>query len=94
MLIKISFIQQGTTGLPKGATLTHHNILNNSRLVGQNLQYDINVCIHCIIRCFSRYNNIICSIIAQYRIGYFILHNYLKYSDYNYYLEYFVKILN
>ena len=27
----------GTTGAPKGATLSHHNILNNGRLVGRSL---------------------------------------------------------
>jgi fatty-acyl-CoA synthase len=30
----------GTTGNPKGATLTHHNILNNAFFVGQALGYD------------------------------------------------------
>ncbi len=29
----------GTTGFPKGATLTHTNILNNGYLVGEGLQY-------------------------------------------------------
>jgi fatty-acyl-CoA synthase len=29
----------GTTGFPKGATLTHHNILNNGRLVAAMLRY-------------------------------------------------------
>ncbi|HZU61541.1 MAG TPA: AMP-binding protein [Solirubrobacteraceae bacterium] len=29
----------GTTGFPKGATLTHHNILNNARFIGQLLGY-------------------------------------------------------
>jgi fatty-acyl-CoA synthase len=29
----------GTTGFPKGATLTHHNILNNARLVASMLHY-------------------------------------------------------
>ena len=29
----------GTTGFPKGATLTHHNILNNGYFVGQALHY-------------------------------------------------------
>jgi fatty-acyl-CoA synthase len=29
----------GTTGAPKGATLSHHNILNNGFLVGERLQY-------------------------------------------------------
>jgi fatty-acyl-CoA synthase len=37
----------GTTGFPKGATLSHHNILNNGYLCGQVLGYDENsrVCI-------------------------------------------------
>jgi fatty-acyl-CoA synthase len=29
----------GTTGSPKGATLSHHNILNNARFVGHALRY-------------------------------------------------------
>jgi fatty-acyl-CoA synthase len=29
----------GTTGFPKGATLSHHNILNNARFVARTLQY-------------------------------------------------------
>jgi fatty-acyl-CoA synthase len=29
----------GTTGFPKGATLTHHNILNNGQLIGEMLRY-------------------------------------------------------
>ena len=37
----------GTTGFPKGATLTHRNILNNGYLVGEMLGYDENdrICI-------------------------------------------------
>jgi fatty-acyl-CoA synthase len=37
----------GTTGFPKGATLSHHNILNNAYFVGQALRYTQNdrVCI-------------------------------------------------
>ncbi|MGE5355494.1 MAG: AMP-binding protein [Deltaproteobacteria bacterium] len=37
----------GTTGLPKGATLSHHNILNNGFHVGERLKYTENdrVCI-------------------------------------------------
>jgi fatty-acyl-CoA synthase len=30
----------GTTGNPKGATLTHHNILNNARCIAEILRYD------------------------------------------------------
>ena len=30
----------GTTGFPKGATLSHHNILNNANFVARTLRYD------------------------------------------------------
>ncbi|KAK7503793.1 hypothetical protein BaRGS_00004916 [Batillaria attramentaria] len=36
--INIQFTS-GTTGFPKGATLTHHNIINNSYSVGRGLDY-------------------------------------------------------
>lgn len=32
----------GTTGLPKGATLSHFNIINNGYLIGKNINYDCN----------------------------------------------------
>jgi len=37
----------GTTGFPKGATLTHHNVLNNGFFIGERLHYSANdkVCI-------------------------------------------------
>ena len=31
---------QGTTGSPKGACLTHHNVVNNAYFVGKRLGYD------------------------------------------------------
>ncbi|MBV9860268.1 MAG: AMP-binding protein [Alphaproteobacteria bacterium] len=36
--INIQFTS-GTTGVPKGATLTHHNILNNGYLIGEVMRY-------------------------------------------------------
>ena len=44
--INIQFTS-GTTGSPKGATLTHHNILNNGFFIGQTLRYTENdiVCV-------------------------------------------------
>jgi fatty-acyl-CoA synthase len=35
----------GTTGFPKGATLSHHNILNNGFFVGEPCDYDHNDCV-------------------------------------------------
>ena len=44
--INIQFTS-GTTGAPKGATLTHHNVLNNGYFIGEAMRYDENdrVCI-------------------------------------------------
>lgn len=46
----------GTTGTPKGVTLTHHNILNNGFFIGQRLNYTENdrVCIPVpLFHCFG-----------------------------------------
>jgi fatty-acyl-CoA synthase len=46
----------GTTGFPKGATLTHHNILNNGHFVGRGLGYTENdrVCVSVpLYHCFG-----------------------------------------
>ncbi len=44
--INIQFTS-GTTGFPKGATLTHHNILNNGFFIGETMRLDENdrICI-------------------------------------------------
>ncbi|HXQ62633.1 MAG TPA: AMP-binding protein [Acidimicrobiales bacterium] len=44
--INIQFTS-GTTGRPKGATLTHHNVVNNGAIIGRQLRYseDDTVCI-------------------------------------------------
>lgn len=34
---------QGTTGSPKGATLSHHNIVNNSNMIGERLRLHMKV---------------------------------------------------
>lgn len=37
----------GTTGYPKGATLSHHNIMNNSNILASIMEYnqDSKICI-------------------------------------------------
>lgn len=39
----IYLCHQGTTGTPKGATLSHHNIVNNAYFVGKRVGYSWNV---------------------------------------------------
>ncbi|KAL3879067.1 hypothetical protein ACJMK2_031381 [Sinanodonta woodiana] len=45
--INIQFTS-GTTGLPKGALLTHHNIVNNSYFIGRRLEYHLREARICI----------------------------------------------
>ena len=47
-----SSTRSGTTGFPKGATLTHHNILNNGFFVGRGLRLHASS-IGCASRCRS-----------------------------------------
>uniref|UniRef100_A0A8D0GZ62 Medium-chain acyl-CoA ligase ACSF2, mitochondrial n=1 Tax=Sphenodon punctatus TaxID=8508 RepID=A0A8D0GZ62_SPHPU len=53
-LTTLSLSFQGTTGSPKGATLSHHNIVNNAYLIGKRLDFNENRCIlpvplyHCL----------------------------------------------
>lgn len=35
--------KKGTTGHPKGATLSHHNIVNNANFVGYRIGYHMQV---------------------------------------------------
>jgi fatty-acyl-CoA synthase len=46
----------GTTGYPKGATLSHHNILNNANMMGDIMGYNENSNICCAVplyHCFG-----------------------------------------
>uniref|UniRef100_A0A8D0H2Y6 Medium-chain acyl-CoA ligase ACSF2, mitochondrial n=1 Tax=Sphenodon punctatus TaxID=8508 RepID=A0A8D0H2Y6_SPHPU len=42
-LTTLSLSFQGTTGSPKGATLSHHNIVNNAYLIGKRLDFNVRV---------------------------------------------------
>lgn len=53
--INIQFTS-GTTGSPKGATLTHHNVLNNANIIANNLNYssDDRICVSVpLYHCFG-----------------------------------------
>lgn len=53
--INIQFTS-GTTGSPKGATLTHHNVLNNANIIASNLNYSENdrICVSVpLYHCFG-----------------------------------------
>jgi hypothetical protein len=45
LIIKCSFFftEQGTTGSPKGALLSHHNLINSAMQIGTRLELDIKV---------------------------------------------------
>jgi fatty-acyl-CoA synthase len=55
----------GTTGRPKGATLSHHNILNNAGFTGRALRYTQNdrVCIPVpFYHCFGMVLGVLCCV--------------------------------
>jgi fatty-acyl-CoA synthase len=57
---------KGTTGLPKGVTLSHHNIVNNMNQLGHHLGYPNTNSIllnqvplyHCFGMCAGRLNSL------------------------------------
>lgn len=61
--INIQFTS-GTTGFPKGATLTHHNIVNNAKLVGEIAGYpdsDARICCQVpLYHCFGMVAGLLC----------------------------------
>jgi fatty-acyl-CoA synthase len=63
--INIQFTS-GTTGLPKGATLTHFNVLNNGYFVGQTMEFTDNDCL-CIpvplYHCFGMVLSVLASVL-------------------------------
>ena len=40
LVFLLPFRPQGTTGRPKGVTLTHHSLVNNAFLIGQIMNYN------------------------------------------------------
>ncbi len=54
----------GTTGFPKGATLTHHNILNNGLLLGQILDYTPADRICCSVPLYHCFGMVMCNLAA------------------------------
>ncbi|XP_033742151.1 medium-chain acyl-CoA ligase ACSF2, mitochondrial-like [Pecten maximus] len=63
--INIQFTS-GTTGVPKGATLSHHNIVNNSHFVGRRLGYhteESRICVPVpLYHCFGMVMASLCTI--------------------------------
>jgi len=57
----------GTTGSPKGATLTHHNIVNNAYFVGRRAKYHEERAVICIpnplYHCFGSVLGMMCSLV-------------------------------
>ncbi|OWF52435.1 acyl-CoA synthetase family member 2, mitochondrial-like [Mizuhopecten yessoensis] len=63
--INIQFTS-GTTGVPKGATLSHHNIVNNSHFLGRRLGYHTEESIICVpvplYHCFGMVMASLCTV--------------------------------
>jgi len=68
--INIQFTS-GTTGRPKGATLTHHNVVNNSLLVGDVIGYkeeEVRICCQVpLYHCFGMVAGLLCG--SAYGVG-------------------------
>ncbi|KFM70604.1 Acyl-CoA synthetase family member 2, mitochondrial, partial [Stegodyphus mimosarum] len=66
--INIQFTS-GTTGFPKGATLTHHNLINNALVSGRRLGYNLLKPVICcqvpLFHCFGSVLGTLCSVIFQ-----------------------------
>jgi len=64
--INIQFTS-GTTGAPKGATLTHHNVVNNARYIAQSMRFteQDTLCIPVpLYHCFGMVLSVLCCVSA------------------------------